>query len=170
METLKQDTTKAPAARGPAAVKAVPKDEAPAPHASPWLVIGLMITSAACVIMAVLTVLPRLRPSEPVKLMDAAVSAWDSGTPADFSAAYSKNAVVVHSDGTKVAGLGAIVADAKSLGQDFSIVRTGDVSVTPSGLFATSTYRFAGAGRGAGVLVLEFAGGKVVKQWEYALP
>jgi hypothetical protein len=43
METLKDDTAKAPAAaRGPAAVKAVPKDEAPAPHASPWLVIGLM--------------------------------------------------------------------------------------------------------------------------------
>jgi len=121
-------------------------------------------------VLAILTFVPRLRPSEPVRLTDAAVSAWDAGVPETFSAVYARDAVVVHADGTKVSGLSAIVADARSLGRDFAIVRTGDVSVTPNGQYASATYRYNGAGHGVGVLVLQLEGGKVVRQWEYGLP
>jgi SnoaL-like domain len=170
METLREEPTKEPAARKPATVTRVPEAARPSSRSTPWLVAGLMITTAAFAVLAILTFVPRLRPSEPVRLTDAAVSAWDSGAPSAFSAVYSRDAVVVHADGTKVTGLGAIVGDARSLGRDFTIVRTGDVSVTPNGTYATATYRYTGAGHGTGVLVLQFDGGKVVRQWEYGLP
>jgi hypothetical protein len=170
METVREEPKKAPATRGPATVTRVPEATQPGAGSTPWLVAGLMVTTAAFAVLAILTFAPRLRPSEPVRLTDEAVSAWDSGAPSAFSTVYSRDAVVVHADGTKVSGLGAIVADAKSLGRDFTISRTGDVSVTPNGLYATATYRYAGAGHGVGVLVLQIEGGKVVRQWEYGLP
>jgi hypothetical protein len=170
METLREEPAKTPAARGPATVTRVPEAAQPSARSTPWLVAGLMVMTAAFVVLAILTFVPRLRPSEPVRLTDAAVSAWDTGTPSALSTVYARDALVVHADGTKVSGLAAIVADAKSLGRDFTIVRTGDVSVTPNGLYATATYRYAGAGHGVGVLVLQFDGGKVVRQWEYGLP
>jgi len=170
METLRQEPTNEPETRKAATVTRVPEAAQPSSRSTPWLIAGLMVMTAAFAVLAILTFVPRLRPSEPVRLTDAAVSAWDAGAPDAFSAVYSRDAVVVHADGTKVSGLSAIVADAKSLGRDFSIVRTGDVSVTPNGLYATATYRYNGAGHGVGVLVLQLEGGKVVRQWEYGLP
>jgi len=170
METLREEPAKAPSARGPATVTRVPEAAQRGARSTPWLVAGVMITTAAFAVLAILTFVPRLRPSEPVRLTDATVSAWDTGTPSGFSTIYSREATVIHADGTKVHGLGAIVADASSLGRDFSIVRTGDVSVTPNGRYATATYRYSGAGHGVGVLVLQIEGGKVVRQWEYGLP
>ena len=170
METLREEPAKAPTARGPATVTRVPEAAQPGARSTPWLVAGLMVMTAAFLVLAILTFVPRLRPSEPVRLTDAAVSAWDTGTPAAFSAVYARDAAVVHADGREVSGLRAIVADASSLGRDFAIVRTGDVSVTPNGTYATATYRYSGAGHGVGVLVLRFEDGKVVRQWEYGLP
>jgi hypothetical protein len=170
MGTIQEEPTKVPAARGPATVTRVPEAAQRGARATPWLVAGVMITTAAFVVLAILTFVPRLRPSEPVRLTDAAVSAWDTGAPPAFSTVYSRDAAVIHADGTKVHGLGAIVADASSLGRDFTIVRTGDVSVTPNGRYATATYRYSGAGHGVGVLVLQIEAGKVVRQWEYGLP
>jgi hypothetical protein len=173
METLREEpakTANAPATRKPASVTRVPEAGQSGTNSTTWLVVGLMLTTAACLVLAIVTLVPRLRPSESVRVTDAAVSAWDTGTPSAFSEVYARDAVVVHADGTKVSGLAAIIADARALGRNFTIVRTGDVSVTSSGLYSASTYRFAGAGRGAGVLVLRIEDGKVVRQWEYQLP
>jgi hypothetical protein len=170
METLREEPAKAPDTRGRATVTRVPEAAQPNARSTPWLVAGLMVMTAAFLVLAILTFVPRLRPSEAVRLTDAAVSAWDTGAPAAFSTVYARDAAVVHADGTEVSGLRAIVADATSLGRDFTIVRTGDVSVTPNGMYATATYRYAGAGHGVGVLVLRIEGGKIVRQWEYELP
>ena len=136
----------------------------------PWLVAGLMVMTAAFLVLAILTVLPRLRPSEPVRLLDQTMATWDSGTPSSFAAIYARDAVVVHADGTKVTGLAEIVADAKAAGADFTMVRTGDVSVTHSGSYAAATYRYTGAGRGSGLLVIQIVDGEITHQWSYALP
>jgi len=185
MDTLREEPIETPAAagakasaaarhaagaKGPTAVKQIPQADPPRPRSMPWLVAGLMITTAALMVVAILTFVPRLRPSEPVRLMDQAVATWDSGTPSDFAATYARDAVVVHADGTKVTGLPAILADAKALGQDFTMVRTGDISVTHSGTYAAAVYRFTGAGRGSGLLVVKIADGKIAQQWSYDLP
>ena len=171
METLREEPAKGQTpAKAPAAVKQIPQAEPPRPRSMPWLVAGLMVMTAAFLVLAILNIVPRLRPSEPVRLMDKAVATWDSGTPSDFAATYARDAVVVHADGTKVTGLPAILADAKALGQDFTMVRTGDISVTHSGSYAAAVYRFTGAGRGSGLLVVRIADGKIAQQWSYDLP
>ena len=174
MDTL-QDATKNSSAsktpaKSPAAVKTIPQAEPEGSGTPMWLVLALMVTTAALAVLAILTIVPRLRPTEPVRLMDQAVAAWDSGAPADFSALYARDAVVVHADGTKVTGLGAIVADAKAAGKAFTMTRTGDVSATNSGTYASAVYRYSGAGRGTGLLVLQIEGGKITQQWSYDLP
>jgi hypothetical protein len=171
METLREEPTQAAAqAKGPAAVKQIPQAESSPPRSMPWLVAGLMVMTAAFLVLAILTIVPRLRPSAPVRLMDQAVATWDSGTPSEFAATYARDAVVVHADGTKVTGLQGIIADAKAAGPDFTMVRTGDVSVTHSGSYVAAVYRYTGAGRGSGLLVLQIADGKITQQWSYDLP
>lgn len=169
METLRKGSTEA-ATAPPVAVKQIPQAEPPHPRSMPWLVAGLMVMTAAFLVLAILTVLPRLRPSEPVRLLDQTMATWDSGTPSSFAAIYARDAVVVHADGTKVTGLAEIVADAKAAGADFTMVRTGDVSVTHSGSYAAATFRYTGAGRGSGLLVIQIVDGKITHQWSYALP
>lgn len=158
------------AAKGPAAVKTIPEAEPSRSIAVPWLVAALVVMTAAFAVLALLTFVPRFRPTDPVRLVDQTVATWDSGPPSDLSALYARDAVLVHADGTKISGIGAIVADAKSVGRGFMMTRTGDVSVSADGTYAAATYRYAGAGRGSGLLVLKIEDGKVVRQWSYDLP
>jgi hypothetical protein len=144
---------------------AVPNEERS--RANPWLIGGLIGMTLAFLALAGWTTYQRIHRAEASRLATSAVAAWDSARPAAFADVYDANAVLVDPAGNRIVGVDAIAASVRDRGQDFSVSPVGDMSVTPDGTFATTSYRYAGDGRGVGIAVMEIADGTIVRQWNF---
>jgi hypothetical protein len=151
-----------------AVVKNIPKAAPKRPRFSPRLLIGaLLVMTLAFLALAGWTVFHGNQQTQAEDLAQNAASAWGKAGPSALTDAYARNAVVVQADGTKVVGIKAIAADAKSRGRAYTMTQVGDIASTPDGAFTTFAYHYSGDGRGSGVAVLKIARGKIVRQWNF---
>jgi hypothetical protein len=151
----------------PAPVASIAAPDEDRSRANPWLVGGLIGMTVAFLALAGWTMYQRVHRSEAARLATSAVTAWDTGRPAAFADVYDPNAVLVDATGTSIVGPDAIAAAVRNRGSAFAVSQVGDISITPDGTYATTSYRYSGDGRGVGIAVLEIANGKIVRQWNF---
>jgi hypothetical protein len=153
--------------RTPAVIETIPKASTKRPRSIPWLIGALVAMTLAFLALAAFTGYQRYHRTSAANLAQHAAAAWDTARPSALTDVYARNAVVVHADGTKIAGIKAIVADARARGPAFTMTQVGDISTSPNGALAAFTYRYSDHGRGSGIAVLKIARGKIVRQWNF---
>ena len=151
--------------KAPAPIEKIPPPERVAARPSPWLIGGLVVTTLAVFALGGWTLYQRLEKRDAERLAQGAVAAWDSGKPAALADVYDPSAVLVDADGTKIVGLDAITAAVADRGAAFTVAQVGGVTTTSDGAYATTSYRFAGDGRGIGISMIKVDGGRIVRQW-----
>jgi len=153
--------------KSPAPIETIPEAPAKRARTVSWLTGGLVGMTVAFLALAGWTVYQRLAMTDAEHLARNAVAAWDSAKAAELTGVYDPEAVVVGAEGTRIVGLDGIVAAVRDRGPVFAVTQFGDIAVTRDGVYATTSYRYAGDGQGVGISVIEIADGTIVHQWNF---
>jgi hypothetical protein len=148
-------------------IETIPEAAPRRPRSMPWLIGALVVMTLAFLALAASTAYQRYHRTPAAHLAQNAAAAWDTAGPSALGDVYARNAVVVHADGTKIVGIKAIIADARTRGPAFTMTQVGEINTSPNGALAAFTYRYSGHGRGSGIAVLKIARGKIVRQWNF---
>jgi hypothetical protein len=165
----KEQVRRAPATVGamPDTVPETTRETRGHPRSSPWLIGALVGVTIAFLALAGWTVYQRYMPSPSERIAQNAAAAWDGASPAALATVYSRGAVVVQADGTRLNGIHAIIQAAKGNGSGFSMSQIGQLAGSRDGSLVMLSYAPAGTNQVTGIALLEVENGKIIRQWNF---